>query len=103
VAGNAGRPLGRGLAAMNRPEVVSAATLKYLPRQRVSSTLTVQPEAAGRNETPAPGVRRWMAAIWRGYTRMSVAADPLLSTVWIHGHCHDVSIYDRDWPESYRY
>jgi len=34
---------------------------------------------------------------------LSVQADPLLSTVWIHGQCLDVSIYDRDWPESYRY
>jgi hypothetical protein len=25
------------------------------------------------------------------------------STIWVHGRCLDVSIYDRDWPESYRY
>jgi hypothetical protein len=32
--------------------------------------------------------------------RVSATEGPLLSPVWVHGQCLDVSIYDRDWPES---
>jgi hypothetical protein len=73
------------------------ALLKRIPQQRMS---TAQ-ESARAPE--APSRRGWAGRVWRHYVRMSVSADPSLSTVWIHGQCLDVSIYDRDWPESYRY
>jgi hypothetical protein len=54
-------------------------------------------------EAPVRGLRGWAGRFWRRYMALSVSAEPLLSTVWIHGRSIDVSIYDRDWPESYRY
>ena len=49
------------------------------------------------------GTKGWAGRFWRRCLNLSVPAEPLLSTVWIHGRCLDASIYDRDWPESYRY
>ena len=76
----------------------TGAVMKSIPAQRVAGSSTVPEVAAGTR--PRGG---WPGRFWRRYLRMSVAAEPLLSTVWIHGRCIDVSIYDRDWPESYRY
>jgi hypothetical protein len=84
---------------------VTASALKDIPEQRVSAAQEPAHEPAQEpaQEPGAPSRRGWAARFWRRYVRMSVSADPLLSTVWIHGQCLDVSIYDRDWPESYRY
>jgi hypothetical protein len=71
----------------------SSSTLKSIPRQRLP-----MPIAEG-----GPGLRGRLSPIWKRYLGLAVSADPCLTTVWIHGQCLDVSIYDRDWPESYRY
>ena len=49
--------------------------------------------------------KKWLrriAALGRGH-RYRPADPDRLSTVWVHGYCLDASVYDRDWPESYRY
>ena len=93
---------------MNRTAHVPGSILTALPRQRGSvatstSAAAGQVDAGSAGEAIARGVRGWASSIWRRYSGRSVVADPLLTTVWIHGQCLDVSIYDRDWPESYRY
>jgi len=71
-----------------------------VPLQRVSQEVS---KVTGAQGDAGSGVRSWVSGFWRRYRGLSVTADPLLTTVWIRGHCLDVSIYDRDWPESYRY
>jgi len=67
------------------------SVLKSIPRQRVGDRATRR------------GIRGWASSVWKTYLGLAAEADPCLTTVWIHGQCLDVSIYDRDWPESYRY
>lgn len=88
--------------ASARAEVVRPSlVLKSLPRQRLSESARV---AADDVSSVRPRVvRGWVSSVWRRYLGLAVSADPYLTTVWVHGRCHDVSIYDRDWPESYLY
>ena len=69
----------------------SSSVLKSLPRQRIPMTVA------------EPGLRGRLSRLWKQYLGLAVSADPYLTTVWINGQSLDVSIYDRDWPESYRY
>ena len=78
--------------------------LNQIPQQRISSEAGVASTKPTGGEAPSGhGLGGRVSSIWHRYTRLSVEADPMLTTVWVHGRCLDVSIYDRDWPESYRY
>jgi hypothetical protein len=65
--------------------------------------VTTSAELVAGAVTVDRGLRQRLSLLWQRYARLSVDSDPTLTTVWVHGHCLDVSIYDRDWPESYRY
>jgi hypothetical protein len=85
-----------------RPSTPASSVLQGVPRPRVSASAPRLPKAEPQIRE-AGGIKSWAGRFWRRYLKLSVSAEPLLSTVWIHGQCIDVSIYDRDWPESYRY
>ena len=82
----------------------SPSIMKSLPLQRIPDRAVTAGDPGDAISPLRPkGFRSWVASLWGRYLGLTVSADPSLTTVWIHGQCLDVSIYDRDWPESYRY
>jgi len=70
-----------------------ATGLNHVPRQRISD-----PGSAATPLVKHGVVRERMVRARRCFLRLAVYADWHITSVWVHGHCVDVSIYDRTWP-----
>jgi hypothetical protein len=65
-----------------------------IPRPRVPEEEPAAPPAT------RGVVRAWMVRAWQCFLRLAVYADPQITSIWVHGHFIDLSIYDPAGPEK---